>query len=101
VQSRFYLGGGASLRGYPGGAAAGDAFWLARAELGNSFPAARLVGFVDIGWAGSRAEFGEGKGLAGIGVGASFLDGLVRIDLARGLSAPGGTRVEVYFDGML
>jgi hypothetical protein len=101
AQSRFYLGGAATLRGYSGGAASGDAFWLGRAELGNAFPAARLVGFVDLGWAGSRANFGGGGTLAGVGIGGSFLDGLVRVDVAHGLKEPGGTRVEIYFDGML
>lgn len=101
VQSRFYLGGGATLRGYPGGAAAGDAFWLVRAEVGNTFPAARLIAFTDIGWAGSRANFGTGSSLPSVGIGGSFLDGLVRIDIAHGLKEPGGTRIEIYFDGML
>ncbi len=101
VQSRFYLGGAATLRGYPGGAVAGDAFWLARAEVGNTFPAVRLIGFADMGWAGSRANFGTGGSLAGLGIGGSFLDGLVRVDIAHGLKQPGGTRLEVYFDGML
>jgi hypothetical protein len=36
-----------------------------------------------------------------VGVGASFMDGLFRIDIAHGLNAPGGTRLEIYFDGML
>lgn len=101
VQSRFYLGGSATLRGYPGGAASGDAFWLLRAEVGNTFPAARLIGFADIGWAGSRADFTSGGSLAGVGIGGSFLDGLVRIDIAHGLKDPGGTRIEIYLDGML
>jgi hypothetical protein len=101
VQSRFYLGGAATLRGYPGGAIAGDAFWLVRAEVGNTFPAARLIGFADVGWAGSRANFGKSGSLTGMGVGASFMDGLFRIDIAHGLNAPGGTRLEIYFDGML
>jgi hypothetical protein len=101
VQSRFYLGGAATLRGYPGGAAAGDAYWLARGEIGNTFPAARLIGFVDMGWAGSRANFGRGGALTAVGIGGSFLDGLFRIDIAHGLKEPGGTRLEVYFDGML
>ena len=39
--------------------------------------------------------------LCGAGIGASFLDGLVRIDLARALRAPTGWRVEFYFDGLL
>jgi hypothetical protein len=36
-----------------------------------------------------------------VGIGGSFLDGLVRVDIAHGLKEPGGTRLEVYFDGML
>jgi hypothetical protein len=100
-QSQFHLGGVASLRGYDGGVRSGDAFWLARAELGNAFPAARLIGFVDIGWAGDRRAVGQGSALVGAGIGASFLDGLIRIDLARGLRSPTGTRLEVHVDGAL
>ncbi len=101
VQSRFYLGGAATLRGYAGGVASGTAFWRARAEIGNTFPAARLVGFTDLGWAGDRHDFGAGTTLLDVGIGGSFLDGLVRIDLARALRGPRGTRLEFYFDGML
>jgi hypothetical protein len=35
------------------------------------------------------------------GVGASFLDGLFRLDLARALRAPRGWRVDFYMDGAL
>jgi hypothetical protein len=101
VQGRFYLGGSGTLRGYAGGAMAGDAYWLVRGELGNAFPAARLTLFSDVGWAGSRGAFGRGRPLVGAGIGASFLDGLVRIDLARALRAPTGWRLEFYFDGLL
>ena len=101
VQGRYYLGGTGSVRGYAGGAIAGEAYWLARAEIGNAFPAARLIAFSDIGWAGPRGEFASGRPLIGAGIGASFLDGLVRIDLARALRAPTGWRVEFYFDGLL
>lgn len=101
VQSAFFLGGAGSLRGYDGGAARGEAFWLGRLEVGNAFPAVRLIAFTDIGWAGARADFGHGRALAGAGIGASFLDGLVRIDLARALKAPTGTRLEIYLDGLL
>ena len=41
------------------------------------------------------------KALLGAGVGASFLDGLIRVDLARALRGPTGTRLEVYVDGAL
>ncbi len=101
VQSRFFLGGTATLRGYPGGVAAGTAFWRARGEIGNAFPAARLVGFTDLGWAGDRHDFGTGTTLLDVGVGASFLDGLVRIDLARAVRGLTGTRLVIYFDGLL
>ena len=101
VQSRFYLGGAANLRGYPGGTLSGDAFWAGRLEVANSFPAVRLAVFSDVGWAGDRDGFWRGRPLIGAGVGASFLDGLVRLDLARALRAPTGWRFEVYVDGIL
>ncbi len=101
AQGRFYLGGPSSLRGYAGGVASGSAYWLGRAEIGNSFPAARLIGFADLGWAGDRATFGSGRTLIGVGVGASFVDGLVRIDLSRALRVPTGWRVDFYLDGAL
>lgn len=101
VQSRFYLGGPATLRGYPGGILAGDAFWRVRAEIGNAFPAARLTLFSDVGWAGPRAAFGTGAPLHGAGIGAGFLDGLIRLDLARAWRSPTGWRFDLYFDGRL
>lgn len=101
VQSRFYLGGASTLRGYAGGVAAGTAYWAGRLEMANSFPGARLALFSDAGWAGDRADVGSGRPLFSTGVGASFLDGLVRVDLARGLRAPTGWRMEFYLDGIL
>jgi hypothetical protein len=101
VQSRFYLGGAATLRGYDGGAMSGSAYWSGRVELGNSFPAFRLMGFSDVGWAGDRSEFSHGEPLIGVGLGASFLDGLVRLDIAHGLKEPRGWRLEIYVDGVL
>ncbi len=101
TQGRFFLGGPATLRGYAGGVLSGDAYWSARAEIGNSFPAARVTLFTDVGWAGPRQEFIRGRPLIGSGVGASFLDGLVRLDLSRGLRAPTGWRFDFYLDGIL
>lgn len=101
VQGRFYLGGPSSLRGYTGGVIAGEAFWRARAEVGNAFPAARLTAFADLGWAGTRSAFGRGRPLLGAGVGGSFFDGLVRLDLARAMRGPTGWRFDLYFDGRL
>lgn len=101
TQGQFFLGGTGTLRGYAGGAMRGDAYWTARAEVGNAMRAARLIAFTDVGWAGPRSEFGSGRPLIGAGVGVSFLDGLVRIDLARALRNPTGWRLEFYVDGLL
>ncbi len=101
VQGRFYLGGPATLRGYSGAVTAGEAFWRGRVEVANAFPGIRLAAFGDVGWAGSRSAFRDGKPLLGSGVGASILDGLIRLDLARGLRAPKGWRFDLYFDGRL
>ena len=101
VQGRFYLGGPATLRGYSGAVTAGEAYWRGRVELANSFPGFRLAAFTDIGWAGDRSSFRNGKPLLGSGVGASILDGLIRLDLARGMRAPKGWRFDLYFDGRL
>jgi hypothetical protein len=101
VQSRFFLGGPATLRGYDGGVMSGDAFWSGRLEVANSFPAARVSVFSDVGWAGPRASFSTGKPFFGGGVGGSFLDGLIRMDLSHGFSGPKGWRFDLYFDGIL
>jgi hypothetical protein len=69
--------------------------------VGNSFAAVRLTAFSDIGWAGPRSAFFDGRPLIGSGVGASFFDGLVRLDVARGMRAPTGWRFDLYFDGRL
>lgn len=101
LQSQFYLGGPATLRGYDGAVTAGTAYWRGRLEVGSTFPAVRLTAFGDAGWAGARSDFGSGRALIGSGVGASFLDGLLRMDLARALRAPKGWRFDLYFDGRL
>jgi hypothetical protein len=101
LQSRFYLGGPATLRGYDGAVTAGASYWRGRIEVGNSFPAFRLTAFTDVGWAGRRADFWSGKPLIGSGIGGSILDGLIRLDLSRGMRAPQGWRFDLYFDGRL
>lgn len=101
AQALWYLGGPASVRGYAPAAAAGTAFWRARAELSNSLPAARLVLFSDAGWAGPREDVRLDPALLSAGVGASLLDGLLRFDLARALRAERGWRAELYLNGTL
>ncbi|MDQ6885712.1 MAG: BamA/TamA family outer membrane protein [Gemmatimonadota bacterium] len=103
TQRLFYLGGSQSVRGQQpspvGSPFAGDAFWMGRAELGYSLVTARPIVFYDVGWAGDRNRFGTpGRPMSGVGVGASFLDGLVRWDLARGIY-PGRTwRADLYLE---
>ncbi|MBM4194820.1 MAG: hypothetical protein FJ202_10640, partial [Gemmatimonadetes bacterium] len=55
TQRRFFLGGLQSVRGQTALAARGNAFWLARGEIGTRNTDARYTVFGDIGWAGSRA----------------------------------------------
>jgi hypothetical protein len=101
VQARWYLGGPNTLRGYGGGAATGDAFWRARVEVASRLPAARLALFGDVGRAAPHDRLSLARPLAGAGIGASFLDGLMRIDLARALRSPKGWRLDLYVDGIL
>jgi len=111
VQSYWYLGGPGTMRGFGGNAMRGDAFWRGRFELANQWPAARLVLFTDVGAAGPRDHLSVAKSLAGVGVGVSFLDGLVRVDVTRAVryptdpntltAAPNRWRVDFYSDAAL
>jgi len=101
VQSYWYLGGPGTVRGYGGNASRGDAFWRARLELANRWPAARVVLFADAGRAGPREQLSIARALAGIGVGASFIDGLIRLDLTRAIRTPTGWRLDFYTDAAL
>jgi Hemolysin activation/secretion protein len=99
VQRLWYLGGTQTVRGQRAGAAIGDAYWMTRAELGSSFVGARPVIFGDLGWAGNRSDWkNPGRPLSGVGVGASFMDGLIRFDVARGIYPEKKTRANLYVE---
>jgi hypothetical protein len=99
TQRLWYLGGTHTVRGQRAGAAVGDAYWLTRAELGFGIPAARPTLFADWGWAGDRDTWREvGKPLSGVGVGASFVDGLIRFDVARGINPEKRWAVNLYVE---
>ncbi len=99
VQREWFLGGPATVRGYGGGSRLhGDTFWRGRAEVASAFPAARLVAFSDAGWAGERGELSAEPALLSAGMGASFLDGLLRLDLARTLRGDPVWRLDFHLD---
>ena len=99
TQRFWFLGGTSTVRGQRPGIAAGNAFWLARAELARGIGAVRPVLFGDLGWAGDRREWREvGRPVSGVGAGLSVLDGLVRFDVARGIAPEKEWRVNAYLD---
>lgn len=90
IQRAFFVGGLQTVRGQfarltPGEGRAGDAFWLARTELGHGVGLRKAI-FYDIGWAGAREDLSSpGRPMSGAGVGVSIMDGLLRTDLSRGI----------------
>jgi hypothetical protein len=103
VQRNWFVGGSQTVRGQraslePG--RSGDAFWLARAEVARGLGIARPVAFADLGWAGDRTRWREiGRPTSGVGVGASFMDGLLRFDVARGIYPEKRWLVYTYVEG--
>ncbi|HYV98566.1 MAG TPA: hypothetical protein VE967_14010 [Gemmatimonadaceae bacterium] len=90
AQRQWFLGGAPTVRGQVIGvdsAHAGNAFWFARTELARDRNASRWSLFADLGWAGDRSsDWGRSQRLlSGVGIGSSFLQGLMRFDLSRGL----------------
>lgn len=101
-QRHWFIGGVRSLRGYPGGTASGRSLVRARAELARGFTAARWSLFTDAGWVGDRLDPRLNETLWSAGIGASLLDGLVRLDLAKGFRGPqAGWRLDLHLDGLL
>lgn len=101
AQALWFVGGPATVRGYDPLAGRGEAFWRARAEVGTAFPGVRIALFSDAAWAGPRDGFGGGRPLLSAGAGASFLDGLLRLDLARALREPVGWKLHFHADAGL
>ena len=99
IQKQFFLGGVQTVRGQRAGAAIGDSFWMTSAEFGTSNVGIREIVFGDLGWAGSRTDFSHpGRPLSGAGVGASFMDGLIRIDVAKGIYPEKAVRANLYVE---
>lgn len=100
LQSHWYLGGPHTVRGFPGATVAGVDYGRARAELATGAPAARFTVFSDAGWAGQRSLFRSDDVLVSVGAGASFLDGMFRVDLARTIQPIRQWRLEAYVDAL-
>ncbi len=99
TQRLFYLGDPWTVRGLQANTARGDAYWFGRAEIARGSVTARPVIFYDVGWAGARGDWqNPGTPLSGAGVGMSFLDGIVRTDLSRGIRPTQQWRFDVYFE---
>lgn len=99
-QRRWYLGGLQTVRGQsPDTAQSGNAFWLTRAELGTAGAGVRPTIFGDLGWVGDRTRIRDvGRPLSGVGAGVSFLDGLFRFDVARGLYPRNQWRIDLSLE---
>jgi len=100
VQRLWYLGGSQTVRGQsPDTAQSGNAFWLTRAELGSNSVGVRPTVFADLGWVGDRTKVSSiGRPLSGVGAGTSFMDGLFRFDVARGLYPRKQYRIDLYLE---
>ncbi|MGH7639245.1 MAG: ShlB/FhaC/HecB family hemolysin secretion/activation protein [Gemmatimonadaceae bacterium] len=100
AQRRWFLGGAHTVRGQRADTSiAGDAYWLGRLEVGTAVQGFRPVIFGDIGWTGPRALWQDvGRPMSGAGVGASAFDGLIRLDLARGIYPRKRTMLYLYVD---
>lgn len=101
VQRLWYMGGGPTLRGYDGSSLVGTSFLRSRVELSRGIQAVGLAVFSDWAWAGEKGDFDAAEGLWSAGAGATFLDGLFRIDVTRALRAPTGWRLELRLDSLL
>ena len=99
-QSWWFLGGPATVRGFDGAYRSGPDLLRGRLELGTDRPAVRLALFSDAGWAGTFPVEDTDRFLVSAGVGASFLDGLLRVDLARTLQPVRQWRLEAHVDAL-
>jgi len=100
AQRRWFLGGSQTVRGQsPDTSQSGNAFWLTRAELGSADAGMRPTVFADLGWVGDRTKMGDiVRPMSGFGAGLSFLDGLFRFDVARGIYPRKQFRVDLSLE---
>lgn len=99
AQRAFQLGGLHTVRGIRPGTMSGSAFWMGRGEVALSRTLVKPVLFGDVGWAGDRRNFSvPGRPMSGVGVGASIFDGMLRLDVARGLYPQKAVRIDLSLE---
>ncbi len=96
VQRQFFMGGLRTVRGQIAGTQVGNTYWLSRSELAYGSSAAKRALFLDLGWAGDRQNFTTpGRPQASWGLGTSFVDGLFRVDVSRGIYPRKKTQIDL------
>jgi hypothetical protein len=99
-QRRWYLGGTHTVRGQDADTTyGGNTYALTRIELARDNRTHRSSIFADAGWAGSRDRLAlDDRLLTGVGYGESMFDGILRMDLSRGLQPRKQWRFDVYLE---
>jgi hypothetical protein len=101
AQALWRLDSGTMLRGYPRGSAVGERYWRTRTELSYGLSYARFSVFSDVAWAGPRTRFDSDGVLSAYGVGVRAFNDMLRLDVARGMTEPGGWRLHVRLNPRL
>lgn len=106
LQRQWRIGGLNTVRGYLHGTRRGESYWTGRIELsrrGRRVSLIQPVLFADVGWAGAVEDWPGGGASGDVlwspGLGASFLNGLVRTDLV--FPELDDVSFEFYFAGAL
>jgi hypothetical protein len=99
-QALYYVGGVRTVRGYPAAAASGSSVLVLNAEIGTDLPLFRLVAFGDVGWTNSFDRLLSDAPLRALGGGISVADGILRLEVAKGLSEAGVWKVHVTTSGI-
>jgi hypothetical protein len=99
-QRRWYLGGTQTVRGQDADTSyGGNMYALTRIELARDHRTHRSSLFADAGWAGSRDRLAlDDRLLTGVGYGESMFDGILRMDLSRGLQPRKQWRFDIYLE---
>ncbi|HEY8175845.1 MAG TPA: hypothetical protein VIF32_09145, partial [Gemmatimonadaceae bacterium] len=104
-QREWFLGGAHTIRGQrPDTSFSGNAYWMTQGEVARDFGGMRGIVFGDVGWTGDRRMLRDrafGRPMSDVGVGTSFLDGLIRLDVARGIYPQERWRASAYVEARM